>query len=72
MFFIGENLKHIHMTYCWTFDLLLINSRYSVYNWSLFLTTQKKYCIYVNTDLMGNQSSNTYHELVYDIGVEKT
>ena len=28
MFFIGQNLKHVHLTY--SFDLLLINSRYLV------------------------------------------
>ena len=32
MVFIGQNLKHVHMTYYFflTFDLLLINSRYLV------------------------------------------
>ena len=31
-FFIGQNLKHVHMTsFSWTFDLLLINSRYLVF-----------------------------------------
>ena len=32
MFFIGQNLKHVHMTFfSWTFALLLIDSRYLVF-----------------------------------------
>ena len=32
MFFIDKNLKHVHMTFfSWTCDLLLINSRYLVF-----------------------------------------
>ena len=28
LFFISQNLKHLYMTYFWTFDVLFINSRY--------------------------------------------
>ena len=71
MFFIGQNLRHVPMTFfSWTFDLLLINSKHLVFV-VYFSPHQRNVSLYVNTNFMGNQSSNTNHELVSDIDVEK-
>ena len=52
------------MTYfSWTFDLLLIDSRYLVIG--VYFSQHQR-------NFMGNQSWNTNHELVSDIDVEKT
>ena len=40
--------------------------------WKSVLGRSNLHYLYVNTNLMGNQSWNTYHELVSDIDVEKT
>ena len=40
--------------------------------WKSVLGRSYLHYLYVNTNLMGNQSWNTYHELVSDIDVEKT
>ena len=37
-----------------------------------FISNHTKEIMYVNTNLMGNQSRNTNHELVPNIDVEKT
>ena len=50
MFFIGQHLKHVHMTY------LLLNF-WSSFAWNLFLTTPKKYCMWIQT------SWETNHEI---------
>ena len=52
MFYIGQNFKHVLMTYSFleTFDRLLINSRYLVFG------VYTKEILYVNTNFMGNQS----------------
>ena len=74
MFFIGQNLKHKAHSYdiffSWTFDLLLINSTYLVFV-VYFSPHQRNIFLYVNTNVMGNQSWNTNHELLSDIDVEK-
>ena len=37
-----------------------------------FISPHTKEISYVNTNFMGNQSWNTYHEVASDIDVEKT
>ena len=56
IFFIGQNLKHVHMTFSsWTFNLLLINSTvFRLY----FFNMPNKYCMWIKTNVMGNQSWN--------------
>ena len=70
MFFIGQNLKHVHdIFFSGTFDLLLINSiRYLV--WSLFLTASKKYCMLIQTPKETNHEIKIHtFLLVSDIDV---
>ena len=64
MFFIGQNLKHVHMTnsLCWTFDLFLINSRYLVIG---------VYSHHTKEISMGNQPWNTNHELGSETDAQK-
>ena len=65
MLFIGQNLKHIHMTYSFL-ELLIF----------LWLTLDISYlefiCHRTKEILMGNQSWNTNQELVADIDVQKS
>ena len=78
MFFIGQNLKHVLLTYF--FLELLISFLSTLVQmfivWSLFLTTLKKEILYVNTN-----SKETNHEIktkrytfsvARDIDVEKS
>ena len=45
MFLIGQNLKHIYMTfYSWTIDLFLINSRYLVFEVSEEVVREVQRC----------------------------
>ena len=64
MFFIGQNLKHVHMTYSFLELLIFFCLE--------FISHYTKEILYVNTNFLGNQSWNTYHEFVFDIDVEKT
>ena len=62
MFFIGQNLKHVHMTYFFVEPLIFFCLE--------FISHHTKEILYVNTNFMGNQSRNTNHQLVSDIDVE--
>ena len=64
MFFIGQNLNHVHMTH--SFVQLLI------FFCLEFISHHTKEILYVNTNFMGNKSWNTNHQLVSNIDVEKT
>ena len=65
MLFIGQNLKHIHMTYSFL-ELLIF----------FWLTLDISYLEFISHRikeiLMGNQSWNTNQELVSDIDVQKS
>ena len=62
MFFIGQNLKHVHMTFfCWTFDLLFINSSINIYCLE-FISQHIKEILHVNTNSTRNQSWNKNKE----------
>ena len=58
MFFIGQTLKHVHMTYSFL-ELLIFFWLFSV--WSLFLATPKKHCMWIQT------SRETSHEVKANI-----
>ena len=59
MFFIGQNLKHVHMTF-------------SFHEYLIFFWPTLDEMLYVKTNFMGSQSWNTNHEPVSDIDIEKT
>ena len=65
MFFIGQNLSHVNMTYSFhkllNFFLLTLIQIFIV--WSLFLTTSKEISLHVNTNSKGNQSRNKNQEI---------
>ena len=63
MFFIGQNLKHVHMTYSFLELLILFCLE--------FISHHTKEIFYANTNFTGNQSWNTNHEFVSNIDVEK-
>ena len=45
MFFIGQNLNHVHMTYSFLELLIFFLTQVDIYFLELFLTTSQKYCI---------------------------
>ena len=62
MFFIGQNLKHVHMTFfSWTFGLLLFGVYFSPHQRNIV-------CEY---KLHGKRIMKYQNELVSDIDVEK-
>ena len=63
MFFIGQNLKHVHMAHSFLELLIFFCLE--------FIFHHTKQILYVNTNLMGNQSWNTNHEIVSNVDVEK-
>ena len=65
MFFIGQNLKHVHMTY--SFLELLTFFRLTLDNLCLKFISHHTKEMYANTNFMGNQSFS----LVSDIDIEK-
>ena len=48
--FIGQNLKHVHMTYSF-FEIVIFFwlTLDTISAWSLFLTSRKKYSIWIQT-----------------------
>ena len=62
--FIGQNLKHVHMTYYFLELLILFCLE--------FISHHTKEILNLNTNFMENQPWNTNHELVSNIDVEKT
>ena len=71
MFFIGQNLKHVHMTYSFLELLIFFWLTLDIYCLE-FISHHTKEKRYANTNFVGKQSWNTNHELVSDIDVEKT
>ena len=73
MFFIGQYLKHVHMTYlflellvfCW---LILVD----IYCLELFLTTYKNYCMRIQTSKYPIMKQKQTFSLVSGIDVEKS
>ena len=63
MFFIGQNLKLVYVTYSFLELLIFFCLE--------FISQHTKEILYVNTNFKGNQSWNTNHELVSDIDIEK-
>ena len=49
MFFIGQNLNHVHMTYSFLELLIFFLTQVDIYFLELFLTTSQKYCIWIQT-----------------------
>ena len=76
MFFIGQNLKHVSMTYSFL-ELLIIflSTLVEIFIiWGLFLTTSKKYCMLIQTPKKTNHEIKTKRysfSLVSDNDVEK-
>ena len=62
MFFIGQNLKHVHMAYSFL-ELLIFCLE--------FISPHTKEILYVNTNFIGNQSWNTNHELFLILMLKK-
>ena len=61
MFFIGQNLKHVHMT-CSFLELLIFFGLTLDISCLKFISHPTKEILYVNTNFMGNQSlSKTKH-----------
>ena len=71
IFFIGQNLKLVQMTYSFL-ELLIFFWLTLDISCLEFISHYTKEILYVNTNFLGNQSWNTYHEFVFDIDVEKT
>ena len=56
MFFIGQNLKHVHITiFSWTFDPLLINSSLDI-SCLKFICRHIKEILYLTKNFLENQS----------------
>ena len=70
IFFIGQNLKLVQMTYSFL-ELLIFFWLTLDISCLEFISHYTKEILYVNTNFMGNQSWNTNHELVSDIDLEK-
>ena len=62
MFFIGQNLKHVHMAYSFL-ELLIFCLE--------FISPHTKEILYVNTNFIGNQSWNTNYELFLILMLKK-
>ena len=71
MLFIGQNLKHVHMTYSFLELLIFFWLTLDIYCLE-FISHHTKEKRYANTNFVGKQSWNTNHELVSDIDVGKT
>ena len=68
MFFIGQNLKHIQVTsFSWTFDLLLINSRYLVFG--VYFSPHQRNTVY---EYKLYVKPITEYQFISDIDVEET
>ena len=59
MFFIGQNLKHVHMTYSFLELLIFFWLTLLFIVWNLFITTSKKYRIWIQISWETNPEVKT-------------